>query len=578
MRIRVRDPGWLATVAGGSIALVLAGSIFVLRITSPTELAAIPTEAWPWTSEGVGVDPIEPDSQFQDGDVVIGMDGIPMTSWVEWSIGPPWVAPPALLGEAVRFEVVRGGSGGSNPAAQTLDVTLTDFPIRRVADARISLVVFAAGVLLLALVLMLRRSRVTALRLLFVGAAANVADITAWEIGLQPTNFGIPGPTLAVFAAASLFNIVFWSTIVHILAIFPIRSPLAIRRPAIIPWLYVGPLLGFFVLVGAAFLAGGTILDKVDRLAAAMGTVGSAMLVLIVVSTVAGYRRTFGARRRQVRWVAATLLVAAVATLLLLTLPIALTGRPLVARSTVSLIVLPVPIAIAVAVIRDRLFQVGLLSRSRERIVAAREEERLRLRRELHDGLAPTLAGAAIKLDQARGEVRSDPRAAEALVDEARGDVRAAIAEIRRMARDLRPPALDALGLEGALREQAAALASRASDGPVIIVDVPTPLPALPAAVEVAAYRIAVEAVVNVIRHAAARRCEVRLSLGRDELEVDVADDGRGVGDGVSGVGTRSMRERAAEVGGDLTIEDVAGGGTRVVARLPVELPVRGLP
>jgi signal transduction histidine kinase len=297
---------------------------------------------------------------------------------------------------------------------------------------------------------MLRRTRSTALRLLFVGAAANIADITAWGLGLQPTDFAIPGPTLFVFGAASLFNIVFWSTIVHILTIYPVRSPIATRRPWLIPALYAVPLLAFFALVGVAWLAGGTTLDRVDRLAACMALVGSGMLVLIVVATVAGYRRTSGVRRRQVRWIAATLLFAAGATLALLTLPIVLTGQGLVPRSTVSFLVLPVPIAIAVAVIRDRLFQVGLLSRSREKIVAAREEERRKLRRELHDGLAPTLAGAGIKLDLARQGVRDDPAGTETLIDGARDDVRAAIADIRRMARDLRPPTLDALGLEGA--------------------------------------------------------------------------------------------------------------------------------
>src|SRR6476659_9259526 len=144
------------------------------------------------------------------------------------------------------------------------------------------------------------------------------------------------------------------------------------------------------------------------------------------------------------------------------------------------------------------------------------------------------------------------------------------------MARDLRPPTLDALGLEGAVREQAAGLAAQSGDAPVIIVEVREPLPALPAAVEVAAYRIAVEALLNVVRHAAAQHCEVRLSLGDDELEIDVVDDGRGSTGRPTGVGTRAMRERAAEVGGEVTSETSAGGGTRVEARLPVDLSRRG--
>jgi signal transduction histidine kinase len=560
----------VATVAAGVVALGLAASILLLRVLGTSELAVIPTEAWPWSSESVGVEGVGFDTRFRAGDRVAAMDGVPMTTWVSWAIGPPWEPPPATLGEVVRFDVIRDGS------TTTLDVPLEQFPVERFGGAPLSLVVFGAGVLVLALVLMLRRTRSTALRLLFVGAAANIADITAWGVGLQPTDFGIPGPTLFVFGAASLFNIVFWSTIVHILAIYPVRSPLAARRPSLIQALYAVPLVAFFALVAVAWLAGGTTLDRVDRLAACMALVGSGMLAVIAAATVAGYRRTSGIRRRQVRWIAATLLFAAGATLALLTIPIVLTGRPLVARSTVSFLVLPVPIALAVAVIRDRLFQVGLLSRSREKIVAAREEERRKLRRELHDGLAPTLAGAGIKLDLARQGVREDPAAAEALIDEARADVRTAIGDIRRMARELRPPTLDALGLEGAVREQAAGLVARSGDAPVIIVSVPEPLPALPAAVEVAAYRIAVEALLNVIRHASARTCEVRLAVGDDELEVDVIDDGRGVTDGAAGVGTRAMRERALEVGGEVTIETGATGGTRVLARLPVDVRPRG--
>ena len=372
MRLHLRDPGWAATIAVGGVALGLAASMFLLRLLGPTELAVIPTEAWPWYSESVGVNGVGPESQFRAGDRVAGMDGVPMATWVEWAIGPPWQPPPATLGNVVAFEVLRDG------ASTTLDVALTNFPIGRIGRAPLSLVTFGAGVLVLALILMLRQSRSTALRLLFVGAAANVADITAWEAGLQPIDFGLPTPALAVFGAASLYNIVFWSTIVHILAIYPVRSALA-RRPAFVPLVYLAPLSGFVLLAAFAWLAGGTALDRVDRLAAVMGTVGSVMLVLVVASTIAGYRRTAGTRRRQVRWIAATLLFAACATLLLLTLPIVFSGQPLVPRSTVSLLVLPVPIAIAVAVVRDRLFQVGLLSRSRERTVAAREEGRRRL-------------------------------------------------------------------------------------------------------------------------------------------------------------------------------------------------------
>src|SRR4029450_8968290 len=99
-------------------------------------------------------------------------------------------------------------------------------------------------------------------------------------VGVQPPDFGIPGPTLFVFGAASLFNIVFWSTIVHILAIYPVRSPLAARRPSLIQAPYAVPLVAFFALVAVAWLAGGTTLARVDRLAACMALVGSGMLAV----------------------------------------------------------------------------------------------------------------------------------------------------------------------------------------------------------------------------------------------------------------------------------------------------------
>jgi signal transduction histidine kinase len=242
-----------------------------------------------------------------------------------------------------------------------------------------------------------------------------------------------------------------------------------------------------------------------------------------------------------------------------------------VPRGVVSAFALIVPAALVVAVVRDRLFQVALISRSRERIVAAREDERRRLRRDLHDGLAPSLAAVALKLDLVRSSVRDDPDAAERSLDEARQEVRGVIAEIRRMSRELRPPALDSLGLLGAIRQQADALGGPTGAGPRFVVDGDPDLPVLPAAVEVAAYRIAVEAMMNVVRHAAATTCRVHLALVGDELEIEVGDDGQGLGESPVGVGLRAMRERAVEIGGDVVIVPGPERGTQLWARLPVD-------
>jgi signal transduction histidine kinase len=207
------------------------------------------------------------------------------------------------------------------------------------------------------------------------------------------------------------------------------------------------------------------------------------------------------------------------------------------------------------------------LQRSRERLVSTREEERRRLRRDLHDGLGPQLATFTLKLDAARNLLASEPEAASSLLLELKTQTQDTIFGIRRLAYELRPPALDELGLTSALREQATAY------GPAFSVEAHEELPPLPAAVEVAAYRIAVEAMTNTARHARARVCRVRIAPSDRELEVEITDDGVGLPDGCrAGVGLSSMRERAAEIGGTCEIESMPGGGTRVLARLPLPL------
>ena len=210
------------------------------------------------------------------------------------------------------------------------------------------------------------------------------------------------------------------------------------------------------------------------------------------------------------------------------------------------------------------------LQRSRERLVTAREEERRRLRRDLHDGLGAQLAGLTVQAGVLRSLIARDPAAADELAVELRGELRTAIADIRRLVHGLRPPALDELGLVGALQREAERIGSDGT-GPRIDVDVPEQLPALPAAVEVAAYRIAQEALTNVVRHAAARVCTVRLAADAAELTLEVTDDGTGLpAVPTLGVGTSSMRERAAEVGGECVVAPAPDRGTRVVARLPL--------
>jgi len=208
----------------------------------------------------------------------------------------------------------------------------------------------------------------------------------------------------------------------------------------------------------------------------------------------------------------------------------------------------------AVALTRD-------LRRSRERLITATEEERRRIRRDLHDGLGPGLAGVVLGLRRARRDVQGDPDAVADQLDVLTGQIQLAIAEVRRLVYDLRPPALDELGLTGALREQAHMLGNFVVDGPA---------EPLPAAVEVAAYRIALEAMTNVTRHARAASASVQITVD-GALHLEITDDGDGLPDVVrAGVGISSMRERAAELGGECTVAAAAPRGTTVRATIPL--------
>ena len=216
------------------------------------------------------------------------------------------------------------------------------------------------------------------------------------------------------------------------------------------------------------------------------------------------------------------------------------------------------------------------LQRSRERLVEAREEERRRLRRDLHDGLGPQLSSQALTIDAIRKLMREDPDAAEELLLELKADAQDAVTDVRRLVYGLRPPALDDLGLLDALRESAAQYSAK---GLSVSVEGPEggSFPPLSAAVEVAAYRIAQEALTNVARHAGASTCTVYFAIEEDGvLRLEVRDDGRGIPDPRenssvrAGVGLTSMRERATELGGSLVVEPRPEGGTRVRAKLPL--------
>jgi len=208
------------------------------------------------------------------------------------------------------------------------------------------------------------------------------------------------------------------------------------------------------------------------------------------------------------------------------------------------------------------------LQRSREHLVTAREEERRRLRHNLHDDIGPSLASLTLGVDAARNMLLRDPSATEATLVQLKAQIQTLLADIRRIASDLRPPALDELGLLPALRERIASYTH--TRGLQITLKAPEALPRLSAALEVAVYRIVLEALTNVIRHAQARHCRIHITLD-EALHIEIHDDGIGLPEDIhAGIGLHSMSERAAELGGTCTIHTDPNGGTRVYARLPL--------
>lgn len=208
------------------------------------------------------------------------------------------------------------------------------------------------------------------------------------------------------------------------------------------------------------------------------------------------------------------------------------------------------------------------VANSRAAAISAIEDERRRLRRDLHDGLGPTLSGISHTAAAARNLIPTDPAAADELLARLRIDATVAVGEIRRLVYDMRPPALDELGLVGALEQQFAALRT-STGGPMHVIVQAQELPPLPASTEVAAYRVATEAVTNAARHSGSDRAWLELEHDDGHLVLIVRDRGCHPEPWVPGVGVSSMRERTSEVGGTIELTNTSHGAT-VTARLPL--------
>ena len=283
----------------------------------------------------------------------------------------------------------------------------------------------------------------------------------------------------------------------------------------------------------------------------------SASVVVAVSGLVRRWRTADDRARGALRWFA----VAFACPLLLL---------PLVATSWAqgwmfAVVTIPV-LVVVVAVVLQRRFE-----DSRERVVRAREEERRRLRRDLHDGLGPALAALTMRVDTLRNRSADPALDLDAELVKLRDGIQDAIVDVRRVIEGLRPPSLDEVGIAVALEQLAASF--EAPEAFVVDVHVVT-LPTLPAAVESAMYRVAQEALTNVARHAHAARAGLTVTIKGDQLCLEVTDDGTGhVVANTAGVGLTSMRERTEEISGSLRIAGRPGRGTTVRALFPLEVP-----
>ena len=232
-------------------------------------------------------------------------------------------------------------------------------------------------------------------------------------------------------------------------------------------------------------------------------------------------------------------------------------------RRTLDLIATPLAVALHATALSEQVQQ------ARTATVEAAAAERVRLQRELHDGVGPILTSAAFQADAASNLVHTDPSGAERLLDEIRTELRGAIDDVRRVVYGLRPIELDNAGLVGAIRQRLAGLPAAEAGQITVEMEHPDRLPALSPAVELAAYRIASEAINNALTHSAGHRCLVTITVN-GTLAVTVRDDGRPPPSWTPGVGLRSILERAEELGGTAAAGPT-GDGWEVSARLPLD-------
>jgi signal transduction histidine kinase len=744
------------------IAMLATSAAFVgYRLSSPSDGTKVGGMGNPYAPGGVTVDESHghpAPAGLMAGDRAVALEGRPIGDWLDSVVDPNVGRPTFVEGDAISYTVERAGQ----PVAVAVVAARFDPGAALAEDWGVLL--FALSMQIVGIYLFVRRPREPAARALFVAGTGMFASSVPWALGLQVSDFAL-GTSFWLYAAATgVAYALLWSGALHFALVFPRHIPFAASRRRILLLAYAAPIGGLLAAIALVGLVTGHVQPALQAWLTGQGLIEvGAIACAIGLMSYSYWRLVDPIGRRQLRLVAGAVGLASVSALGLWFGPQLLTGAPLIPRSAVALLGLPIPITLAMAVNRHHLFDLdtvlnrslvygGLtagvvatyaatvavlsrfipgngpfaaallgagavavlalplrdrlqrsvhrmlygdrdepenalrrlgqrleasldpqtvlstlvdtvaealrspfaaielerdgvatveaahgavpmdvagnrrlerfpivyrgqivgrlvlctraadepfspadrrlvadlarqagpaveavrlttdLRRSREELVTAREEERRRLRRDLHDELGPAMAGSLMKLRAARSLMAAEPSRAAALLDDVEGDVGGLVEEVRRIARNLRPPSLDELGLLGVLRMRAAAFDEGPQDsGLKVSLEAPDELPPLPAAVEVAGLRIALEGLTNAARHSGASRARISISMDGDALVVAVTDDGTGVPADVSpGVGLTSMRERADELGGTMELLSPKGGGTTLIARLPV--------
>lgn len=758
VRVDVAWSGFAALV----IALFACAAAFVsYRLVTPSDGTKVGGLGNPYAPGGVTVDAslgYPGAAGLEPGDRVVTLLGRPIGGWLDALVDPNASRPTLVEGDVIVYTVDRAGQ-----PIEISAVTARFDPVAAISEDW-GVLVFALSMQIVGIYLFVRRPREPAARALLVAGTGMFTSSIPWALGLQLSDFALGSGFWLSVAATGVAYALLWSGALHFALVFPRHIPFAEGRRRILAIAYVAPVGGLLALVVGTGLATGHVQPALQAWLTGQGVIEVGGIVSAIGLMGYSYWRLVDPiGRRQLRLVAGAVALASVSALALWFGPQLLLGAPLIPRSAVALLGLPIPITLAMAVNRHHLFDLdtvmnrslvyggltagvvatyaatvavlsgfipgngpfaaallgagavavvalplrdrlqgsvnrmmygdrdhpenalrrlgqrleasldpqtvlstlvgtvaealrspfvaielerdgistieashgvvpidvagsrdlerfpivyqgltvgGLvvcpravdepftaadralvadlarqagpaveavrlttdLRRSREELVTAREEERRRLRRDLHDELGPAMAGSLMKLRAARSLMAVEPSRAAGLLDDIEGDVGGMVDEIRRIARNLRPPSLDELGLLGVLRMRVAAFDEGPQDsGLKVSLDAPDELPPLPAAVEVAGLRIALEGLTNAARHSGASHAQISVSMDGDALVVAVTDDGTGVpADVAPGVGLTSMHERADELGGSMRVLSPEGRGTTVIARLPV--------